>query len=148
MARTSKSKGSNGSKKAERVYFTLPKNWEIRNAREIGRGKKAVVYFTLYMPGLSLYNLKIVPAGKNYDEFIAMPQISNGKRGKAEEWYNQYAIYLSEDDTSKVIEAVYEALEDDEDDEDEDDEEDEEDEDRTPAGFTKINDETDDDIPF
>lgn len=141
MARTSKSKGT---KKAERVYFTLPKNWEIRNAREIGRGKKAVVYFTLYMPGLSLYNLKIVPAGKNYDEFIAMPQTSNGKRGKAEEWFNQYAIYLSEDDTSAVIEAVYAAL----DDEDEEDDEDDEDEDRTPAGFTKINDETDDYIPF
>lgn len=145
MARTSKA--SKGSKKTERVYFTLPKNWEIRNAREIDRGKKAVVYFTLYMPGLSLYNLKIVPAGKNYDEFIAMPQTSNGKRGKAEEWFNQYAIYLSEDDTSAVIEAVYAAL-DDEDEEDDEDDEDDEDEDRTPAGFTKINDETDDYIPF
>lgn len=141
MARTSKSKGK---KKAERVYFTLPKNWEIRNAREIGRGKKSVVYFTLYMPGLSLYNLKIVPAGKDYDEFIAMPQTSNGKRGRAEEWFNQYAIYLSEDDTSKVIEAVYAALDED-DEEDEEDDEDEDDEDRTPEGFTKIDDE---DIPF
>ena len=141
MARTSKSKGK---KKAERVYFTLPKNWEIRNARAIGRGKKVVVYFTLYMPGLSLYNLKIVPAGKDYDEFIAMPQTSNGKRGRAEEWFNQYAIYLSEDDTSKVIEAVYAALDED-DEEDEEDEDDEDDEDRTPEGFTKIDDE---DIPF
>ena len=133
MARTSKT-----GKKTEHIYFALPKKWEIRNAREIGRGKKKVVYFTLYMPGLSLYNLKIVPAGKNYDEFIAMPQTSNGKRGKAEEWFNQYAIYLSEDDTSKVIEAVYEALVG-EDDEDEDDE------DRTPSGFIPID---DDEIPF
>ena len=142
MPRTSKT--SKGSKKPKHVYFTLPKNWEIRNAREIGRGKKAVVYFTLYMPGLSLYNLKVVPAGKNYDEFIAMPQTSNGKRGRAEEWFNQYAIYLSEDDTSKVIEAVYAALDED-DEEDEEDEDDEDDEDRTPEGFTKIDDE---DIPF
>lgn len=130
MSRTRTTK----AKKNDKVYFALPKNWEIRNAREIGRGKKAVVYFTLYMPGLSLYNLKIVPAGKTYDEFIAMPQTSNGKRGKAEEWFNQYAIYLSDDDTSKVIEAVYAAL-DDEDDE----------EGRTPEGF---NDATDDDMPF
>lgn len=141
MPRTSKT--SKKSNKTEHVYFTLPKKWEIRNAREIGRGKKAVVYFTLYMPGLSLYNLKVVPAGKNYDEFIAMPQTSNGKRGKAEEWYNQYAIYLSEDDTSEVIAAVYAALDEDDED-DEDDEEDEDDEDRTPEGFRPL----EEDIPF
>ena len=142
MARTKKSKKS---KKTERVYFTLPKKWEVRNVREIGRGKNTVVFFTLYLPGLSLYNLKVVPAGKDYDEFIAMPQTSNGKRGKAEEWYNQYAIYLSEDDTSKVIEAVYAALDDKDDEDDEDDGGDEDDEDDlTPKGFQL----TDEDIPF
>lgn len=91
------------SKKDEKVYFTLPEDWEVTNARQLEFG----TYFTLQLPGLALYNLRIVPAGKKYEAFIAMPD----DKGKDGNYYKRFALYLSEEDTEAIIDAVEELLE-------------------------------------
>lgn len=91
------------AKKTENKFFSLGKDWKVTNARENDWG----IFFTLSIPGLQLFNLKIVPAGRKYDAFVAMPE-DKGKDGK---YYKQYALYLSAEDTKAVIDAVMDALE-------------------------------------
>ena len=89
-------------KEQELEFFNIGENWEIRGARRTDYG----TFFTLSMPGLSLYNLRIVPAGKKYDAFIGMPE----DKGSDGNYYKRFALYLSEDDTAAIIEAVEEEL--------------------------------------
>lgn len=83
------------NKQAEKSYFDLGKNWEVDNVRVLDFG----TFFTLKVEGLALYNLRLVPAGKKYDAFIACPD-EKGKDGK---YYKLFAIYLTEEDTAAVI---------------------------------------------
>lgn len=59
-----------------------------------------LITFTLRCQGFSLYNMKLVNGKNGY--FITPPSIksSNGA------YYNQYAIYLSEEDTKDLIDSV------------------------------------------
>lgn len=59
-----------------------------------------IAVFTLNVPGATFMNLKVVQ-GKN-GMFIAMPQI----KGKNDQWYDQYRIYLSDDDQQRVVDTV------------------------------------------
>ena len=88
--------------KEEKKYFELPEGWAVANVRELDWA----TLFTLKMPGLSLYDLRVVPEGKKYDAFIGMPE----DRGKDGEWHKRYALYLSKEDTKAVLKAVDEAL--------------------------------------
>lgn len=88
--------------KQENTYFELPDNWEIINARRLKFG----TFFSLKMDGLCLYNLRVVPEGDNWDAFIGMPE-SKGADGN---YYKQYALYLTDEDTEEIIEAVEAAL--------------------------------------
>lgn len=90
-------------KNEEKKYFELGKEWEVSNVRQLDFG----TFFTLKVPGLALYNLRVVPAGKKYDAFIAMPE----DKGKDGDYYKRFALYLSEDDTAEVLKAVDEAVE-------------------------------------
>ena len=103
------------AKEQEKAFYSLPEGWKITNARE----RNDQVYFTLKMPGLSLYNLKIVDS-EEYGEFIGMPSDWNGKKGKASAYFNRFALYLSPEDQETVIGAAYEALEDGDEDEEDD----------------------------
>ena len=91
------------AKKTDNKFFNFGKDWKVTNARENDWG----IFFTLSIPGLQLFNLKVVPAGRKYDAFVAMPE-DKGKDGK---YYKQYALYLSAEDTKSVIDAVMDALE-------------------------------------
>lgn len=88
--------------KKEYVNFSIGKEWEVSNVRELKHG----TFFALRLPGLSLYNLRVVPAGKSYDAFIAMPQ----EKGKDGNYYDQYKIWFDEDEQAEIIEAVEKAL--------------------------------------
>ena len=88
----------------EKVFFKLPEDWNVTNVREVSER----VFFTLNLPGLSLYNLRIVEYSKG--DFIGMPQDWNGKKGDQAEYYNKYSLYLSDEDTEKIIAAVDKAL--------------------------------------
>lgn len=85
----------------EKQFFDL-KEWEVKNVRKLDFG----TFFTLQVPGLALYNLRVVPAGKKYDAFIGMPE----DKGKDGDYYKRFALYLDEEDTQAVIEAVEDAL--------------------------------------
>lgn len=87
----------------EKKYFDLGSEWSVTNVRELDFG----TFFTLQVPGLSLYDLRVVPAGKKYDAFIAAPET----KGKDGNYYKRFGLYLSEDDTAQILAAVDEALE-------------------------------------
>lgn len=59
-----------------------------------------ICVFTLNVPGASFMNLKVID-GKN-GLFIAMPQ----QKGRNDQYYDQYRIYLTDEDTKRVIDAV------------------------------------------
>lgn len=59
-----------------------------------------IAVFTLNVPGATFMNLKVVQ-GKN-GMFIAMPQT----KGRNDLWYDQYRIYLSDEDQQRVIDTV------------------------------------------
>lgn len=87
----------------KKEFFELGESWEVQNVRKLDFG----TFFTLKLPGLALYNLRVVPAGKKYKAFIAMPE----DKGKDGEYYKRYALYLTEEDTEAVLESVDDALE-------------------------------------
>lgn len=88
---------SKASKK-ENTYLNIGKDWEVKNVRDLDFG----TFFTLQLPGLALYNLRVVPAGRKYDAFIGMPE----EKGKDGNYYKLYAAYFSPDDTAEIIAEV------------------------------------------
>lgn len=92
------------AKKDSEKFFDLDSEWEVVNVRSFDFG----TFFTLKMPGLALYNLRVVPEGKNYNAFIGMPE----EKGKDGGYHKVYALYLSDRDTKAVLDAVDAALED------------------------------------
>lgn len=79
-------------------YFNITDEWEVRNVRKLDFG----TFFTLQLPGLSLYNLRVVPAGKSYDAFIAMPQ----EKGTDGNYYDKYKIWLDDSITENILAEV------------------------------------------
>lgn len=63
-----------------------------------------VIAFTFGLPGLSIYNMKVVIGEKG--AFIACPQIKSKKDDK--KWNDVCAVYLSDADTARIIAAVTE----------------------------------------
>ena len=86
--------------KKEVSYFNLGEDWKVEHVRKLKFG----TFFTLRLPGLSLYNLRLVPAGDDYDEFIGMPE----DKGSDGDYYKRFALYLTDEDAEEVIDAVKE----------------------------------------
>lgn len=86
------------AKKEVTQKFELVDGWEVKNVRALEFG----TFFTLEMPGLSLYNLRVVPGGKNYDSFIGMPE----DKGKDGTYYKRFILRLSDEDTEAVLDEV------------------------------------------
>lgn len=95
----------NSSKKEniERVNFSLKDSgWSIANVRVV---TEHLVSFTLKMRGLSLYNMKVVESTQG--ETAGKMFLSNGQsKGSDGKYYNNYALYLSDEDKDLVIKAV------------------------------------------
>lgn len=86
-----------------RVDFNLKDSgWSIANVRVL---TEHVVSFTLKMPGLSLYNMKVTESTKG--DNVGRMFLSNGQsKGSDGKYYNNYALYLSDKDKEAIIEAV------------------------------------------
>lgn len=86
-----------------RVNFNLKDSgWLITNVRVLAEN---VVTFTLKMHGLSLYNMKVVESTKG--DTAGQMFLSNGQsKGADGKYYNNYALYLSDEDKDRIIEAV------------------------------------------
>lgn len=88
---------------ANRVNFNLKdSNWSITNVKVLAEN---VVAFTLKMQGLSLYNMKVIESTRG-DNAGQMFLINGQSRGTDGEYYNNYALYLSDEDRDRIIEAV------------------------------------------
>ena len=94
-----------GSKIAsvKRVNFNLKdSSWLITNVRVVAEN---VISFTLKMNGLSLYNMKVVESTRG--DTAGQKFLSNGQsQGADGKYYNNYALYLSDEDKDRIIEAV------------------------------------------
>lgn len=88
---------------SERVNFILKDSgWSIANVRVV---TEHLVSFTLKMRGLSLYNMKVTESTK--DEKAGKMFLSNGQsKGSDGKYYNNYALYLSDEDKDLIIKAV------------------------------------------
>lgn len=95
----------NGSKNdsTKRVNFNLKdSSWSIANVRVV---TEHMVSFTLKMHGLSLYNMKVTESSKG--DTAGQMFLSNGQsKGSDGKYYNNYALYLSDEDKARIIEAV------------------------------------------
>lgn len=69
----------------------------VQNARVVTDN---LITFTLKCHGFSLYNMKLVNGKNGY--FITPPSV----KGSNGAYYNQYAIYLSEEDEKSLIDSV------------------------------------------
>lgn len=85
---------------------TLPKfplgsmEYTIRNVRYLSNTS---IGFNLELPGLVLYNLRVVD-GKN-GMFLGMPS----EKGSDGNYYPKYRLYLTEEDSKALIDKVVEA---------------------------------------
>lgn len=61
--------------------------------------------FTLKCKGFSLYNLRVVKR-KDGGYFIAPPN----HKGSNDKYYSDYALYLTDDDTARLLDMVESAL--------------------------------------
>lgn len=87
---------------AKKITYFNAEGWEVENVRQLDFG----TFFTLKLPGLSLYNMRVVPAGEKYDAFISAPE----QKGKDGNYYKLFNLYLSKEDEAAIIEAVDEIL--------------------------------------
>ncbi len=92
----------------ERSYFNLGEDWEVEHVRVLDFG----TLFTLKVSGLTLYDMRVVPAGKTakgkrYNAFVTAPE----RKGSDGNYYKLYNIYLSEADNKAIVDAVDAAAE-------------------------------------
>ena len=90
--RDSESNKQNGTK-----FDMIATEAIIKNARVV---TDDLITFTLKCKGFSLYNMKLVNGKKGY--FITPPSV----KGSNGAYYNQYAIYLTEEDEKSLIDSV------------------------------------------
>ena len=96
-------RGSKVSSK-EREYVTVD-SFKILRAHEFDNGN---VSFDLELNGVKFYRLSVVSAKETDHQFIGFPSYQS-KDGK---WYNYYFIQLSDSDSDKIIDEVYNNLDD------------------------------------
>lgn len=96
-------RGSKGSNK-EREYIKVD-SFKILRAHEFDNGN---VSFDMELNGIKLYRLSVVSAKDTDHQFIGFPAYQS-KDGK---WYNYFYIALSEEDSDKIIDEVYNNLDD------------------------------------
>lgn len=83
---------------AERVYIDLKAAGAT--VTNVQQGKYSIT-FTLKCKGFSLYNLRVVER-KDGGYFIAPPN----HKGSNDKYYSDYALYLSDDDTDRLLDMV------------------------------------------
>ena len=92
-----KTKDSKDNKQSGAKFDMIATEAIVQNARVV---TDDLITFTLKCHGFSLYNMKLVNGKKGY--FITPPSV----KGSNGAYYNQYAIYLSEEDEKSLIDSV------------------------------------------
>ena len=92
-------KGNENDRK-DRVCMDIKSmGYEVTNVRVISN---SFITFTLKFKGFSLYNMRVVER-RNGEIFISVPQSKGGDF----RYYNQYAVYLSDEDQKMLINEVF-----------------------------------------
>lgn len=101
-------KRTNNNKNEEKqtqVYFDMAENAAmITNVRKIN---DACIGFTLKCRGFSLYGLRAVEKKDGSGWFISVP----ATRGKDGNYYNNYGLYLRNEDQEAILDTVFNILE-------------------------------------
>ena len=101
--RNTKSAQNNEEKKP--VYFDMAENVAmVTNVRKIN---DKCIGFTLRCKGFSLYNLRAVQHNRGEGWFISVP----ATRGKDGNYYNNYGLYLRDEDQEAILDTVFKILE-------------------------------------
>lgn len=92
-----KTRDSKDNKQNKAKFDMIATEAIVQNARVV---TDDLITFTLKCHGFSLYNMKLVNGKKGY--FITPPSV----KGVNGVYYNQYAIYLTEEDEKDLINSV------------------------------------------
>lgn len=92
-----KTKEGNDDKQNKANFDMVATEAIVQNARVV---TDDLITFTLKCHGFSFYNMKLVNGKKG--NFITPPSV----KGSNGAYYNQYAIYLSEEDEKSLIDSV------------------------------------------
>lgn len=92
-----KTRDSKGNNQNDAKFDMIATEVIVQNARVV---TDDLITFTLKCHGFSLYNMKLVNGKNGY--FITPPSV----KGINGVYYNQYAIYLTEEDEKNLIDTV------------------------------------------
>ena len=96
-------KRSNKSTEKAREFMKVD-SFKITRAHEFDNGN---VSFDMLINGVQIYRLSVVSAKDSDRQFIGFPSYqSNGK------WYNYVYLALSDEDVEKIIDEIYNNLDD------------------------------------
>lgn len=101
--RNTKSAQNNEEKKP--VYFDMAEN--VAMVTSVRKINDKCIGFTLKCKGFSLYNLRAVQHNKGEGWFISVP----ATKGKDGNYYNNYGLYLRDEDQEAILDTVFEILE-------------------------------------
>ena len=100
---TSKAKKTKKAEQQERTFCEV-RTKAVENVRVIDGRNGDVVFFTLTINGVKIYNCRVA-TGKNGD-FISFPQY----KGNNGEYYNNVYVSLSDEDSKAILEDVQNAI--------------------------------------
>lgn len=93
------------NKEDKKVYFDMAENVAmVTNVRKIN---DACICFTLKCKGFSLYGLRAVEKKDGSSWFISVP----ATKGKDGNYYNNYGLYLRDEDEEAILDTVFKILE-------------------------------------
>lgn len=105
MYKRSNTKRAQNNEERKPVYFDMTENVAmVTNVRKIS---ETCIGFTLKCKGFSLYNLRAVEREDDNGWFISVPA-TKGKDGK---YYNNYGLYLRDEDQKAILDTVFKILE-------------------------------------
>ena len=98
-------KNAQNNEEKKMVYFDMAENVAmVTNVRKIS---VTCIGFTLKCKGFSLYGLRAVERKDDNGWFISVPA-TKGKDGK---YYNNYGLYLRDEDQEAIIDTIFKILE-------------------------------------
>lgn len=101
---TSKAKKTKTKEQAQERENIKVDAFEVKNVRVVDGRNGDLVFFTLTLNGVTIYNCRVA-TGKNGD-FISFPQY----KGTNGTYYNNVYAPLSDEDSTKILDAVQSAI--------------------------------------
>ena len=101
---TSKAKKAGKKEQTQEREYLEIRSHEVSNVRVIESKNGDLVFFTLNLNGVTIYNCRVA-TGKNGD-FISLPQY----KGKNGTYYNVVYAAISDEDSKKILDEIQAAI--------------------------------------